>query len=97
MNEKSIKKYGSQGQIRTCVLKLKLAECEIIKKELGRNPVLLLDDILSELDEKRKTFFIEKIKDKQIFITCTEKEKIINKNVKYFKIKNGKLIDEGMN
>ena len=97
MNEKSIKKYGSQGQIRTCVLKLKLAECEIIKKELGRNPILLLDDILSELDEKRKSYFINKIKDKQIFITCTEKEKITTENVKYFKINNGKLINEGMN
>ncbi len=92
MNGKSIKKYGSQGQIRTSVLKLKLTECEIIKQSTGRKPILLLDDILSELDKKRKEFFMEKIGDMQIFITCTQKEGAANnKNAKFFCIENGKL------
>lgn len=91
MNGKSIKKYGSQGQIRTCVLKLKLAECEIIKDITGEQPILLLDDILSELDEKRKTFFLENIKNRQIIITSTEKE-VLKGDCKYFNIQNGKVI-----
>ena len=92
LNGKSIKKYGSQGQIRTCVLKLKLCECEIIKQSTGRNPVLLLDDILSELDKKRKEFFISNLNDMQIFITCTQKEH--DENAKYFHIEKGKLLKE---
>ncbi len=92
MNGKSIKKYGSQGQIRTSVLKLKLTECEIIKQSTGRKPILLLDDILSELDKKRKEFFMKKIGDMQIFITCTQKENAANnENAKYFCIENGKI------
>ena len=91
MNGKSIKKYGSQGQIRTCVLKLKLAECEIIKDITGEQPILLLDDILSELDEKRKTFFLKNIKNRQIIITSTEKE-VLKGDCKYFNIQNGKVI-----
>ena len=95
MNGKSIKKYGSQGQIRTSVLKLKLTECEIIKNSTGKNPILLLDDILSELDKKRKEFFLKKIGDMQIFITCTQKEILKEENkIKYFKIENGKIKEE---
>ena len=94
MDGNEIKKYGSQGQMRTCVLKMKLAECEIIKNTSGRTPVLLLDDILSELDEKRKQFFLNNIKDKQIFITCTQKEKINSESCKYFCIKKGRLAEE---
>lgn len=92
MNGKSIKKYGSQGQIRTSILKLKLCECEIIKQSTGKNPILLLDDILSELDKKRKEFFVNNLKDMQIFITCTQKEN--DENAKYFHIEKGKLLKE---
>lgn len=91
LNDKSIKKYGSQGQMRTCVLKLKLAECSIIKDTVGNEPILLLDDILSELDEERKDFFLNNIKERQIFITCTEKENILNSESRYFQIENGSL------
>ncbi len=92
MNGKSIKKYGSQGQIRTSILKLKLTECEIIKQSTGKTPILLLDDILSELDKKRKDFFVKNLGDMQIFITCTQKENVQNnENSKYFCIKNGKI------
>lgn len=90
MNGNSLKKYGSQGQIRTSVLKLKLTECEIIKQSTGKNPIMLLDDILSELDINRKEFFMKKIEDMQIFITCTQKENN-DKNTKYFYIEKGKL------
>ncbi|MBQ7901977.1 MAG: DNA replication/repair protein RecF, partial [Clostridia bacterium] len=88
MGGNEIKKYGSQGQMRTCVLKMKLAECEIIKNMCGKTPVLLLDDILSELDEKRKEFFLNNIKDKQIFITCTQKEILKNDDCRYFHVHN---------
>ena len=77
--------------MRTCVLKLKLAECRIIKDTVGHEPILLLDDILSELDEKRKEFFLNNIKNRQIFITCTEKENILNSESRYFQIENGSL------
>lgn len=91
LNGRSIRKFGSQGQMRTCVLKLKLAECRIIKDTAGHEPILLLDDILSELDEKRKEFFLNNIKDRQIFITCTEKENIKDNESRYFNIEKGSI------
>jgi len=89
INGKNIKQYGSQGQIRTSVLSLKLAECEVIKEICGEYPVLLFDDITSEIDKKRREFLFEKIKDKQTFITSTEKEKIDTDNIFYFKVDKG--------
>ncbi len=94
MNDINIKKYGSQGQMRSCVLKLKLSECEIIKEKTGDTPILLLDDILSELDIERRKFFLENIKDKQVIITCTEKENISFENCFVFRVENGKVIKE---
>lgn len=94
MNDINIKKFGSQGQMRSCVLKMKLSECEIIKEKTGENPILLLDDILSELDEERRRFFVENIKDKQVIITCTDKENFFIEKFKIFKIENGKIINE---
>lgn len=94
MNDINIKKYGSQGQMRSCVLKLKLSECEIIKEKTGDTPILLLDDILSELDEERRKFFLENINDKQVIITCTEKENINFDNCYIFRVENGKVIKE---
>ncbi len=65
--------FGSQGQQRTAVLSLKLCELEIVKEEVGEKPVLLLDDFMSELDEKRRTCFLENIKNCQVVLTCTDK------------------------
>lgn len=66
-----VRQFGSQGQQRSAALSLKLAEIEIIRKEIGEDPVLLLDDVLSELDEVRQKQLINLFKDTQIFITST--------------------------
>jgi len=68
--------YGSQGQQRTTALSLKLAEMELIKREKGENPVLLLDDVLSELDSKRQEQLLSSIEDIQTIITCTTAENL---------------------
>lgn len=66
--------YASQGQQRTIVLCLKLALTEYIKAKRDEYPVLLFDDIMSELDEKHRSYLAEKIRDKQVLLTCTDKE-----------------------
>jgi DNA replication and repair protein RecF len=63
--------YGSQGQQRTAALSLKLSELEIIKSEVGEYPILLLDDVLSELDTKRQSFLLSALKEIQTVVTCT--------------------------
>jgi len=63
--------YGSQGQQRTCALSLKMAEIEFVKRQTNDVPVLLLDDVLSELDSTRQQLLLQKIKNIQTFITCT--------------------------
>lgn len=95
INGKNIKQYGSQGQIRTSVLSLKLSECEVIKEICGEYPVLLFDDITSEIDQKRREFLFENIKNKQTFITSTEKENITNEKICYFKVEKGNAKKEG--
>jgi len=92
INDSEVKIYGSQGQQRTAALSAKLAEIEIIKKETGETPVLLLDDVLSELDEGRQYYLMESIKDIQTIITCTGIEDSIKKYVKkaaVFNVENG--------
>ena len=73
LNGESTKIYGSQGQQRTSVLSMKLAEIDLMKEESGEIPVLLLDDVLSELDDKRKEYLLDSIDGVQTFITCTDK------------------------
>jgi len=70
------KVFGSQGQTRTAALSLKLAQREIFQEETGEWPVLLLDDVLSELDAKRQAFVLNRIQGGQIFITCCEEDKL---------------------
>lgn len=67
-----LKAYGSQGQTRTAAISLKLAQRELMHREWGEEPVLLLDDVLSELDEKRQDFVLNQITSGQVFITCCE-------------------------
>ena len=72
----SAKAYASQGQTRTAALALKLAEREIYKNVLGEYPVLLLDDVLSELDPRRQEFVLNRIGSGQVFITCCEDDRL---------------------
>ncbi|MNP25384.1 DNA replication and repair protein RecF [compost metagenome] len=77
INGKEVHTYGSQGQQRTTALSLKLAEIELIREEIGEYPVLLLDDVLSELDPFRQTQLIETFQSKvQTFITATGVESL---------------------
>jgi DNA replication and repair protein RecF len=70
--------FASQGQQRSAVLSLKIAEAEQLFNEYGEEPVLLLDDVLSELDAKRQEFIIKKIENKQVILTCCEPERFVN-------------------
>ena len=71
----SVKTYGSQGQTRTAAISLKLAQRELMKRESGQEPVLLLDDVLSELDPGRQDFVLNQIQTGQVFITCCEADR----------------------
>ena len=73
---KSAKAFGSQGQVRTCALSLKLAERDMFFEDSGEYPILLLDDVLSELDAKRQDFVLNRIEHGQVLITCCEPEKL---------------------
>lgn len=93
IDEKDAKSFASQGQQRSAVLSLKLAQAELLFEETGEYPVLLLDDILSELDEKRRAFLVRKIPDKQVIITCAGVDKVFNgSNANIINIKNGKVV-----
>lgn len=72
----SLKSFGSQGQTRTAAISLKLAQRELVKRELKEEPVLLLDDVLSELDPGRQDFVLNQIQSGQVFITCCEPERL---------------------
>ena len=89
LNDIEVKNYGSQGQQRTAALSLKLAELEIIKSRTGEYPILLLDDVLSELDEERRKKLLKFTKKTQTIITCTDfKEKVDGKVFKIVKDNN---------
>jgi len=86
--EKNFGIYGSQGQHRSAILSIKLSELEIIKEDVDENPILLLDDFMSELDKERRENFLEDVKDTQIIITCTDKLEIKNEKKKNFFVEN---------
>lgn len=90
INGEDVNVFGSQGQNRTAVLSLKLAELKVIYNDIEEYPILLLDDFMSELDEKRISNFLNKIKNIQVIITCTKKIDI--KNSESFNVKDGKII-----
>ena len=73
----NVKLFASQGQQRTAALSLKLAEIELVKRKIGENPVLLLDDVLSELDRKRQRHLLDGIEGIQTVITCTGLEEFV--------------------
>ena len=94
INGLSIRAYGSQGQTRTAAISLKLAERQIFKNDTGEEPVLLLDDVLSELDAVRQDFVLNKIKTGQVFITCCEKDRLTDIG-QVIRIENGSLVVSG--
>lgn len=92
VNGVDIRKYGSQGQQRTAALSLKLSEIELVKKISKDTPVLLLDDVLSELDSNRQNYLLNSIGNIQTIITCTGLDEFINNRFeinKIFKVTNG--------
>ncbi|MCI9079236.1 MAG: DNA replication/repair protein RecF [Lachnospiraceae bacterium] len=96
-NGVDIRKYGSQGQQRTCALSLKLAEIELVKELTNDTPVLLLDDVLSELDRNRQNYLLDSINNIQTIITCTGLEEFIDSRLsldKVFRIIDGTVILE---
>lgn len=95
--EIDIRKYGSQGQQRTCALSLKLAEIELVKVIVGDSPILLLDDVLSELDRSRQNYLLDSIYDIQTIITCTGIEEFIDSRLtldRIFRIVQGRILME---
>lgn len=94
INDIDVRKYGSQGQQRTAALSLKLAEIELVKEMIHDSPILLLDDVMSELDSSRKHYLLESIKDIQTIVTCTGYDDFIKSRLivdRIYKVVNGKV------
>ena len=92
-----IRRFGSQGQQRTAALSLKLSEIELVKRTIKDKPVLLLDDVLSELDKHRQNYLLDSIDDIQTLITCTGVEDFVNHRFsinKIFHVQNGQVARE---
>lgn len=95
INGINIKAFGSQGQQRTAALSLKLSEIEIVKKDVGEYPILLLDDVMSELDVNRQKDLIYTLKDVQTIITTTDIKNLLDEYIntsRIIKIKNGNVL-----
>ena len=89
-----IRRFGSQGQQRTAALSLKLSEIELVKKSINDKPILLLDDVLSELDKHRQNYLLDSIDDIQTLITCTGVDEFVNHRFsinKVFHVQNGQV------
>ena len=92
-----IRRFGSQGQQRTAALSLKLSEIELVRQSIHDTPVLLLDDVLSELDKHRQNYLLDSIHDIQTLITCTGVEDFVNHRFsinKVFHVQNGQVAKE---
>lgn len=92
INGIDVRKYGSQGQQRTAALSLKLSEIELVKELIHDTPILLLDDVMSELDSSRKHYLLDSIKDIQTIVTCTGYDDFIKSRLminKIYKVDNG--------
>ena len=92
INKKEVGTYGSQGQNRTVVLSLKLAELNVIYDEIGEYPILLLDDFMSELDIERRKNFLNNIKNTQVILTGTEKIDLPNLEYNLYNVKKGEIV-----
>lgn len=97
VGERDLKHFGSQGQQRTAALSLKLAEIELVKKRIGEAPVLLLDDVLSELDAGRQEKLMEGIRQGQTLLTCTGMDDFVRRSIdidKKWKVSQGTITEE---
>ncbi len=89
-----IRKYGSQGQQRTCALSLKLSEIKLVENTIGDKPILLLDDVLSELDKNRQSDLLDTLIDTQTVITCTGIDEFVRNRFRLntvYKVENGSI------
>lgn len=96
-NDVDIRKFGSQGQQRTAALSLKLSEIELVKQLIKDTPVLLLDDVLSELDKNRQNYLLDSIHNIQTLITCTGLDEFVNHRFsinKVFHVQDGHVAKE---
>ena len=92
LNGRDARVFGSQGQQRSCALAMKLGEASIIENVTGECPVVLLDDVMSELDEGRQTFILNYLDNWQVFITCCDPSTLLrSKKGKAFEVINGKI------
>ena len=97
LGDMDVRKYGSQGQQRTCALSLKLSEIELVKLLTGDTPVLLLDDVFSELDANRQNYLLDSISNVQTIVTCTGLDEFINYRFhldKVFYVMNGHVVEK---
>ena len=95
VNGVNVRKYGSQGQQRTCALSVKLAELDFIREETGENGILLLDDVMSELDSARREYLVRALSGIQLFITATEVDQRLSdayKDAKIIRIDHGRAV-----
>ena len=93
INGVSARSFASQGQQRSCALAMKLGESEIIEKITGETPVALLDDVMSELDEKWQDYILNHINNRQVFLTCCDPSQVLRLcGGKSFFIKGGEII-----
>jgi DNA replication and repair protein RecF len=92
-----VRTFGSQGQQRTTVLSLKLAQMEVLREERGEAPVLLLDDVFSELDRKRQEMLMVSVEGCQTFLTCTHLEDLeqarIQESMQIYRVENGNITE----
>ena len=96
-DEMDVRKFGSQGQQRCAALSLKLSEIELVKSVTKDTPILLLDDVLSELDKNRQNYLLNHIHDIQAMITCTGLDEFVNCRFsidKIFKVTDGTVVSE---
>ncbi|MEE1280497.1 MAG: DNA replication/repair protein RecF [Oscillospiraceae bacterium] len=94
INEKSARQFASQGQQRSAVLALLLAKTQLLKNHTGKTPIVLLDDVMSELDEGRQRYLLEKIEDFQVLITCCQEEILGGRQNKTFCVSDGKICEK---
>ena len=93
INGASARKYGSQGQIRTASVSIKLAERDIHYDDTGEYPILLLDDVMSELDEARQSFILGRIAEGQVFITCCDESAAAAHDGRVFRVERGEIFN----